>query len=207
MKAQKGESLSADFEENTWTFEMPRDFVITAGYFMIVPMEEYAQQQPSESVTCLECNGEGGFIPEMQDGVEGEICPNCGGTGEEPPQDTDPFEGLDGKMGTNLDKHQDVEAMAEEAYPKIEANRHDMSYHLNTGKREAYKAGFNAHNSKGWVSYSWENKKSHPPKAGKYWIYRKGCNKQHSEQWNGSGWSSSNNDCTHWQSLPQPPKD
>ena len=60
--------------------------------------------------------------------------------------------------------------------------------------------------SKKWVRYSWEDKDSHPPKAGKYWIYRQGCNKQHSEQWNGSGWSSSNNDCTHWQPLPQPPK-
>ena len=166
MKAQKGKSLTADFEQNTWTFEMSDDFTIRAGEFMLVPMEQYAQQQPSE-------------------------------------------------------QPQDVEAMALEDSDKYKSDKdsicfeaHKMLQSGSTPQRLVIEKGFdlgvqyaNAHNSKGWVSYSWENKKSHPPKAGKYWIYRKGCNKQHSEQWNGSGWSSSNNDCTHWQPLPQPPKD
>jgi len=55
-----------------------------------------------------------------------------------------------------------------------------------------------------WIKYSWENKESHPPRAGRYLIYRAKCDKMHFEQWNGSGWSSSNNDCTHW-SKPQKP--
>ena len=51
-----------------------------------------------------------------------------------------------------------------------------------------------------WTEYSWENKKSHPPKVGRYLIYRASCNKMQFERWNGSGWGSStaNNDCTHW---------
>lgn len=56
-----------------------------------------------------------------------------------------------------------------------------------------------------WIKYSWDNKKSHPPNAGRYLIYRKKCGKMHFEQWNGNGWSSSNNDCTHW-TIPEPPK-
>jgi len=38
---QFAESLTADFEENTWTFEMPEDFRVTAGKFAIVPIEQY----------------------------------------------------------------------------------------------------------------------------------------------------------------------
>lgn len=49
-----------------------------------------------------------------------------------------------------------------------------------------------------WIDYSWDNKKSHPPRPGRYLIYRTKCDKLHFEQWNGSGWASSNNDCTHW---------
>tara|TARA_R110000744_G_scaffold102180_2_gene196582 strand:+ start:613 stop:798 length:186 start_codon:yes stop_codon:yes gene_type:complete len=55
-----------------------------------------------------------------------------------------------------------------------------------------------------WVKYSWEDKESHPPTAGKCLIYRAKCDKMHFEQWNGSGWASSNNDCTHW-SRPNKP--
>lgn len=57
-----------------------------------------------------------------------------------------------------------------------------------------------------WIDYSWENRKSHPPCAGRYLIYRKGCDKMHFEQWNGSGWASSNGDCTHWLNMPKPDK-
>lgn len=49
-----------------------------------------------------------------------------------------------------------------------------------------------------WIKYNWEDKKSHPPTAGRCLIYRAKCDKMHFEQWNGSGWASSNNDCTHW---------
>jgi methionine synthase I (cobalamin-dependent) len=55
-----------------------------------------------------------------------------------------------------------------------------------------------------WIKYSWENKESRPPRAGRYLIYRAKCDKMHFEQWNGTGWSSSNNDCTHW-SKPKKP--
>lgn len=40
---QIGESAMADFEENTWTFEMKEDFQVIAGEFAIVPKEEYLQ--------------------------------------------------------------------------------------------------------------------------------------------------------------------
>ena len=41
MSTQFGESLTGDFEERTWTFEMPEDFTIKAGEFAIVPKAEY----------------------------------------------------------------------------------------------------------------------------------------------------------------------
>jgi hypothetical protein len=41
MNTQFGESLDADFQENTWTFEMPVPFSVCAGEFAIVPRAEY----------------------------------------------------------------------------------------------------------------------------------------------------------------------
>lgn len=41
MTTQFGESLTGDFEERTWTFEMPEDFSVKAGEFAIVPIAEY----------------------------------------------------------------------------------------------------------------------------------------------------------------------
>lgn len=41
MNTQFGESLTADFEESTWTFEMKEDFTLKAGEFAIVPKAEY----------------------------------------------------------------------------------------------------------------------------------------------------------------------
>lgn len=41
MSVQFGESLTGDFEERTWTFEMPEDFSVKAGEFAIVPIAEY----------------------------------------------------------------------------------------------------------------------------------------------------------------------
>lgn len=41
FKTQIEESLTADFQEKTWTFEMPEDFKIKAGKFAIVPIEDY----------------------------------------------------------------------------------------------------------------------------------------------------------------------
>lgn len=38
---QIGASLTADFQENTWTFEMQDDFSIVAGKFALVPLELY----------------------------------------------------------------------------------------------------------------------------------------------------------------------
>jgi hypothetical protein len=49
MSVQFGESLTGDFEERTWTFEMPEDFSVKAGEFAIVPIDEYKQliEKPS----------------------------------------------------------------------------------------------------------------------------------------------------------------
>lgn len=41
LKTQIGESLTADFEEQTWTFEMDENFNITSGEFAIIPKEDY----------------------------------------------------------------------------------------------------------------------------------------------------------------------
>jgi hypothetical protein len=41
LKTQFGIALTADFEENTWTFEMSKDFKVTAGEFAILPKEKY----------------------------------------------------------------------------------------------------------------------------------------------------------------------
>lgn len=41
LKTQIGESLTGDFEENTWTFEMPKDFKVTAGMFAIIPEDKF----------------------------------------------------------------------------------------------------------------------------------------------------------------------
>lgn len=49
-----------------------------------------------------------------------------------------------------------------------------------------------------WTEYSWENRDSHPPTAGRYLIYRIKCDKMHFEHWNGNGWSSSNNEPLKW---------
>lgn len=38
MKTQVGKSLTADFQENTWTFEMKENFIITAGDFAVIPI-------------------------------------------------------------------------------------------------------------------------------------------------------------------------
>lgn len=41
LKVQFGESLTCDFEENTWTLEMDETFSISAGEFAIMPKEKY----------------------------------------------------------------------------------------------------------------------------------------------------------------------
>lgn len=38
---QFGTSATGDFELSTWTFEMPEDFKIWAGEFVIIPKEDY----------------------------------------------------------------------------------------------------------------------------------------------------------------------
>lgn len=39
---QYGTSVTANFSENTWTFEMPEDFKMTAGEFAILPKELFS---------------------------------------------------------------------------------------------------------------------------------------------------------------------
>lgn len=41
LKTQFGTAITADFEENTWTFEMNENFNVTAGEFAILPKEKY----------------------------------------------------------------------------------------------------------------------------------------------------------------------
>ena len=41
IKTQIGTSVTADFEESTWTFEMPEDFTMSAGKFAILPVDKY----------------------------------------------------------------------------------------------------------------------------------------------------------------------
>lgn len=41
LKTQFGKSVTGDFEENTWTFEMDENFKVTAGEFAILPKEKY----------------------------------------------------------------------------------------------------------------------------------------------------------------------
>jgi len=40
-KIQFGQALTADFEENTFTFEMEKDFTVTSGKFAIIPINTY----------------------------------------------------------------------------------------------------------------------------------------------------------------------
>ena len=41
LKTQIGTSISADFGDSTWTFEMDNEFTMKAGTFAIVPIDEY----------------------------------------------------------------------------------------------------------------------------------------------------------------------
>lgn len=41
MKTQIGTASSADFEEGTWTFDMPTNFRVCAGKFAIIPEKQY----------------------------------------------------------------------------------------------------------------------------------------------------------------------
>ena len=40
---QIGTSIAADFQESSWTFEMPKDFEMSAGVFAIVPIENKSE--------------------------------------------------------------------------------------------------------------------------------------------------------------------
>ena len=42
LKTQFADSVTSDFEDKTWTFEMnDSDFVVTAGNFAIIPEQQY----------------------------------------------------------------------------------------------------------------------------------------------------------------------
>ena len=41
MKIQTGESLTSDFQNNTWTFEMKEDFKVKYGEFAIVEKDTF----------------------------------------------------------------------------------------------------------------------------------------------------------------------
>jgi hypothetical protein len=40
-EVQFGESAYADFEENTWTFEFPESYKVSAGKYAVVPTQQY----------------------------------------------------------------------------------------------------------------------------------------------------------------------
>lgn len=42
-RPQIGTSLTADFEENTWTFQLPERYAVSAGIFAIVPGSLYKE--------------------------------------------------------------------------------------------------------------------------------------------------------------------
>lgn len=42
---QIGQSITCDFQENTWTFEMPKKFAWTGGKFAIVPNEDFEEMK------------------------------------------------------------------------------------------------------------------------------------------------------------------
>lgn len=46
---QIGQSARADFDESTWEFEMPEDFLFTGGRFAIVPEDQINALQSSLS--------------------------------------------------------------------------------------------------------------------------------------------------------------
>lgn len=41
LPLQRGTSQISDFDENTWTFEMPETFRVTAGRFVIIPEDKF----------------------------------------------------------------------------------------------------------------------------------------------------------------------
>jgi hypothetical protein len=82
---QVGESLSCDFDENTWTFRMPKGFCWTGGKFAIVPIETFddmCSRQPAVSgevpyQKCPVCNGYGEVQPNWNRGATSPVWVPC----------------------------------------------------------------------------------------------------------------------------------
>ena len=55
LKTQFGTAVTADFEENTWTFEMDKNFKVTAGKFAIVDKILYDQLIQSVEDLAIHC--------------------------------------------------------------------------------------------------------------------------------------------------------
>lgn len=55
LKTQFGTAITADFEENTWTFEMDKNFKVTAGEFAIVDKILYDQLIQSVEDLAIHC--------------------------------------------------------------------------------------------------------------------------------------------------------
>lgn len=45
FKMQIGYSLTSNFEENTWTFEMQEGFKVSAGEFVIIEKKHFVEMQ------------------------------------------------------------------------------------------------------------------------------------------------------------------
>ncbi|MDP2687545.1 MAG: hypothetical protein Q8O62_10000 [Aequorivita sp.] len=52
---QFGTSVTADFQEGTWTFQMPKDFTMTAGNFAILPLSEFRTNSIQPRILDTEC--------------------------------------------------------------------------------------------------------------------------------------------------------
>ena len=55
IPTQFGISATADFEENTWTFEMPETYSVVAGEFAIVDKNLYDQLMQTAELLALHC--------------------------------------------------------------------------------------------------------------------------------------------------------
>ncbi len=51
---QIGESMTADFEENSWTFEMQEDVVIKAGTFAIIDITNISINDKAKLIQFIE---------------------------------------------------------------------------------------------------------------------------------------------------------
>ena len=64
FKTQIAISASADFEQDTWSFEMESPYTVMAGKYAIVPIEQYneALQRIEIAIEAIHTNAEFAFL-------------------------------------------------------------------------------------------------------------------------------------------------